>query len=522
MAGDRVGQQLGNYRLLRLLGEGGFAEVFLGEHVYLNSQAAIKVLHTRLGQDDQEVFLSEARTIVRLKHPHIVRVLEFGIEGTTPFLVMDYAPQGTLRERHPRGTLVPLEVVQSYVRQVGEALHYAHEQKCIHRDIKPENMLLGERGEVVLSDFGIATIAQSTRYQQTEAVAGTAAYMAPEQFQGKPRPASDQYALGIVLYEWLTGTRPFHGSFLEISGQHLHVSPPRLREKLPDLPPAVEEVVLTALAKEPKERFATMQAFATAFEFACQESGVFFAPTLRSSTPPPSALPLSTPTPFSLSTPTPPAASHLPPTSAVAPVNRPPGDSSEPSSPDRISASQPAPPATRSLATPKPASLVRTQEQKQAKGGLSRRKVLVAGGTLVGVAAVGVSIPTLVIPLVRRATFHQEMTTSPQVPEIHVGTGYDASTSSIRGEQATFTVGEEVFVSYTVSTISTSDSLRPHIAVHLFRGDSLQATVSEFDDFQVTAFAAHDSSQTITQTGSYKWEIEYNGTPKASITFQVV
>src|SRR6266446_8425610 len=98
---DRIGQQLGNYRLLRLLGQGGFAEVYLGEHIYLDTAAAIKVLHTQLDSDDVEHFRTEARTIARLMHPHIVRVLDFGLEGLTPFLVMDYAPNGTLRQRHP-------------------------------------------------------------------------------------------------------------------------------------------------------------------------------------------------------------------------------------------------------------------------------------------------------------------------------------------------------------------------------------------------------------------------------------
>src|SRR5713226_9215827 len=105
MAG-RVGQHLGNYRLLRLLGQGGFADVYLGEHIYLKTPAAIKVLQTRLAKDDLQGFLSEARAIANLVHPNIVRVLEFGVEGDTPFLVMDYAPNGTLRQRHPKGSRV--------------------------------------------------------------------------------------------------------------------------------------------------------------------------------------------------------------------------------------------------------------------------------------------------------------------------------------------------------------------------------------------------------------------------------
>lgn len=218
---DYVGQQFGNYRLVRLLGEGGFAQVYLGEHLHLKSLAAIKVLHARLGKADQADFLTEARTIARLKHPHIVRVLDFGVAEGLPYLVMDYAANGALRARYPRGARFPLGTILPDLQQVAEALQYAHEQRLIHRDIKPENMLLDERCNVVLSDFGIATGAHSSHSQQTEAIVGTVSYMAPEQLQGRPRTASDQYALGVVVYEWLTGTRPFQGSFTEVASQHL-------------------------------------------------------------------------------------------------------------------------------------------------------------------------------------------------------------------------------------------------------------------------------------------------------------
>jgi len=265
---DRVGQQLGNYRLISLLGDGGFAEVYLGEHVYLRTKAAIKVLHTQLAQDGMEGFLNEARTIANLVHPHIVRVLEFGLEGTTPYLVINYAPGGTLRKQHPKGTILPFTTIISYVKQVADALQYAHDQRVIHRDVKPENMLVGEHDELLLSDFGIAIVDQSSRYSSTQNMGGTMAYIAPEQIKGHPRTASDQYSLGIVVYEWLSGDRPFHGSMMEIVGQHLAASPPALCEKMPTLSPDVEHVVLTALAKDPKQRFGSVQEFAAALEQA--------------------------------------------------------------------------------------------------------------------------------------------------------------------------------------------------------------------------------------------------------------
>jgi len=263
---EHVGQHLGNYRLIQLLGQGNFASVYLGEHIHLHTQAAVKVLHGQLAGHDVEGFLSEARTLARLRHPHIVQVLDFAVEGTTPFLVLDYAPGGNLRNLHPKGTLLSLDTVVTYVRQVAEALQYAHQAKLIHRDIKPENMLLGRSNEVLLSDFGIALMIQSSRSQHSQDTAGTIAYMAPEQLRGKPSPASDQYALGIVVYEWFCGDRPFHGTFAELYSQHLSVAPPPLCERVPTIPPAVEQVVLKALAKDPKGRFANMRAFAVALE----------------------------------------------------------------------------------------------------------------------------------------------------------------------------------------------------------------------------------------------------------------
>jgi len=190
------------------------------------------------------------------------------VENGIPFLIMDYAPNGTLRQRHPKGAVLPPAVFIPYVKQVSSALQYAHDRKFIHRDVKPENMLLGSRGEVLLSDFGLVLIAQSTGSRSIQEMSGTIAYMAPEQLQGKPHPASDQYSLGIIVYEWLTGDRPFNGAFVEIASQHMLTPPAPLHEKRPGIAPAIEEVVLTALAKSPQQRFASIQAFATALEQA--------------------------------------------------------------------------------------------------------------------------------------------------------------------------------------------------------------------------------------------------------------
>jgi predicted ATPase/DNA-binding CsgD family transcriptional regulator len=269
----RVGQQLGNYRLMQLLERGNFAEVYLGTHIYLNTQAAIKVLHGELAHQDMEGFLTEARTIARLRHPHIVQVLDFGVEDMTPFLVMDYAPGGNLRELHPKGTQLLLETILSYVKQIANALQYAHHEQVIHRDIKPENMLLGRSNEILLNDFGIAVLIQSISSRKTQNNAGTIAYMAPEQIQAHPSAASDQYALGVVVYEWLSGECPFSGTWTEIAAKHLLVPPPPLHEKVPIISLAVERVVLKALAKDPRERFRSVRDFAMSLEEAWQ-SGV--------------------------------------------------------------------------------------------------------------------------------------------------------------------------------------------------------------------------------------------------------
>lgn len=268
---DYIGKRLGNYQLTRLLGVGGFAQVYLGEHIYLGTQAAIKVLSTQQ-VNDLDWFRIEARTIARLIHPNIVRILEFGVEDTIPFLVQDYAPRGTLRQLHPRGTSVPLAAVNTYVKQVAEALQYAHDEKLVHRDVKPENMLLGRNSEVLLSDFGIAQVSQTVGNQSLQNVAGTLVYMAPEQIQGQPRRASDQYSLGIIVYEWLTGARPFDGSLTEIISQQLVAVPLPLRTRKPDISPAVEQVVMMALAKNPEQRFGSIRAFANALEQASQSS----------------------------------------------------------------------------------------------------------------------------------------------------------------------------------------------------------------------------------------------------------
>lgn len=265
-----IGQRFGSYRLLRLIGEGGFAQVYLGEHIHLQTQAAIKVLTTTLTKEEIAQFRNEARLMMNMNHPHIIRVLDFGIQGAVPFLVMSYAPGGSLRGKYPRGSRLPFGEVVFSVNQIASALQYIHDRKLIHRDVKPENLLITQDGSIALSDFGIAVVAHSERSLSQEDIGGTGVYMAPELFEGKPRTASDQYALGIVAYEWLTGTPPFRGSITQLAHQHALTPPRPLREQV-TVSSQVEAVILRALAKDPRARFPTVKHFALALEEAMDE-----------------------------------------------------------------------------------------------------------------------------------------------------------------------------------------------------------------------------------------------------------
>lgn len=268
----RQGDLVGNYRLIGWLGRGAFADVYLGEHIYLRMQSAIKMLHVRLSEQAVKDFLNEACTIARLDHPNIVRILDYGVENGTPFLVMAYAPNGCLQQRFPQGMRLSLEQVVPLVQQMASALDYAHKQGVIHRDVKPENMLIGARDQVLLSDFGLVLVTQSMASQTANGLVGTALYMAPEMLEGKVHFASDQYALGIVTYQWLCGQCPFTGSFIQVGTQHLLTPPSSLCERVPGLHPSVEQVVFKALAKDRVQRYENVTAFANALQEASREA----------------------------------------------------------------------------------------------------------------------------------------------------------------------------------------------------------------------------------------------------------
>jgi eukaryotic-like serine/threonine-protein kinase len=270
-------QRLGNYWITGRLGRGGFANVYLGEHVSLRKLAAIKVLNGRPTREKLERFWAEASITDELSHRHIVQVFDFEEESAPPFLVMHYARYGDLKARH-QGEWLPLDAIISYVKQIADALEYAHRRGVIHCDVKPDNILLDADGTVLVSDFGVAV--STDRYASVPRIfGGTATYRAPEQYWGRSLPASDQYSLGIMVYEWLSGRPPFYGSSSEeISMKHVHDAPPPLWRTAPSTPPAVQSVVLRALEKDPDERFPSVGCFALALEQAYQEDEDTLAP----------------------------------------------------------------------------------------------------------------------------------------------------------------------------------------------------------------------------------------------------
>lgn len=267
--GDRnIGRLIGNYRVLAEIGAGGFGKVYRGEHVYLTERiVAIKFLHTHLSSvEEREQFLQEAHFLEKLKHSHMLQVFDVGIDEGFPYLVTEYAPNGSLRNHIKQfaPNFLPVEEVIRILSQIGQPLYYAHQQQIIHRDLKPENILFNANDEALLSDFGIATTL-STASVKAVGLIGTPLYMAPEQFQGIISKESDQYALGCITYELVTGQPPFNApDFFALGFRHLSATPVPPRQINPDLPEHVEQAILKALAKQRNERHTDIRAFINA------------------------------------------------------------------------------------------------------------------------------------------------------------------------------------------------------------------------------------------------------------------
>ena len=320
---DYVGRSLGRYRLEKLLGQGGMAEVHQATDTKLARTVAVKVIlatHAIKG-DFLERFLREARMVASLEHPNILPVYDFGEDNGVPFLVMPYLSGGTLRERLRAGA-APLALASAWITQLADALDAAHAAGVLHRDVKPANVLVDRNDRLFLADFGIAKMLENqSGLTATGVVVGTPIYMAPEQAQGRPAtPATDRYALAVVAYEILCGRPPFDGDNpLSLMHQHVSSPPPPLSARIGGLPAGLDAVLSQALAKDPAARPPTCRALADAVA-ALAPSGI---------TPPPSlagrgASPGSTTWPTILSTPEIRPATVAPGTTPWAPPSTPP------------------------------------------------------------------------------------------------------------------------------------------------------------------------------------------------------
>jgi serine/threonine protein kinase/N-acetylneuraminic acid mutarotase len=279
-----IGRTIGQYRVVEQLGMGGMATVYKAYHPAMERYVALKIPPEYLTRDPnfRARFIREARTLARLEHPHILPVYDFGEEDGLPYMVMRYVDGGTLRELMAKGPL-PLDQALRLVREVAEALGYAHRQGVTHRDVKPANVLLDRNGAALLTDFGIAKILdENTELTGAGVALGTPQYMAPEQVQGKPVDArTDIYSLGVVLYEVTTGRRPFAAETpLALAMMHVSESLPLPRQVNPAVPDAVERIILRAMAKDPADRFQTAEELATALQLLSTEPRPAMDPTV--------------------------------------------------------------------------------------------------------------------------------------------------------------------------------------------------------------------------------------------------
>lgn len=279
------------YELEQKIGEGGMARVYLGRDLRLNRRVAIKALHEHYAADVTflQRFHHEAQAAAGLRHPCIVNVYDVGQDGDIHYIVMEYVEGSDLKSLILRNGPLPINHAVAIAEDVAEGLEAAHRIGMVHRDVKPQNILVSPAGEVKITDFGIAKSSLSTALTETGVTFGTADYLSPEQARGfAATPRSDIYALGVTLYEMLTGHLPFTGeNAVAVAMQHVSVDPPPPRMFNPHIPPRLEELVLVALSKNPDERPASGREFAQmlhAYRMASQDATIV-RPAPRSSQP---------------------------------------------------------------------------------------------------------------------------------------------------------------------------------------------------------------------------------------------
>jgi serine/threonine protein kinase len=297
-----IGMMLGNYRVLQLIGTGGMGEVYLAEDARLNRQVAIKVLRIEYSELDTDreatrLFQREGKAIARLEHPNILPLFEYGEHNANgislTYLVMPYRQEGSLANwlQKRSSTILTPQDVAHLVTQAANALQFAHDHNIIHRDVKPSNFLItNDRGDnpnrpnIQLADFGIAKLTTASANTGTSII-GTPLYMAPEQWQGQPVPATDQYALAIMAYELLVGHPPFKGRLETMLYEHLLSQPVPPSKFNAAISTDIDQVILQALAKRPSDRFGSIAKFAQALEIASQSQlkplPIIFPPQIK-------------------------------------------------------------------------------------------------------------------------------------------------------------------------------------------------------------------------------------------------
>jgi serine/threonine-protein kinase len=275
MIGELIG---GRYEIEELVGTGGMSSVYRARDRVLERRVALKILHEHFSADPEYVerFRREARAIARLNHPNIVTVIDRGEFGKRQFIVFEHIPGENLKEVVEREGQLPVAQALALTHQIARGLAFAHQHGVVHRDVKPQNVLLDESGTAKVTDFGIArSLDPGEELTQTGTLLGTSDYIAPEQASGEPIDArSDQYSLGVLLYELLTGAVPYPAdSFMAVAMRHLRDPVPSVRERRRDVPDRVDKIVVRAMAKSPADRFPSIEAMMGAIEGALADTG---------------------------------------------------------------------------------------------------------------------------------------------------------------------------------------------------------------------------------------------------------
>jgi serine/threonine-protein kinase len=262
-----VGEVLAErYELEELVGAGGMSSVYRAHDRLLDRKVALKILHQQYSDDDEYVqrFRHEARSVAALSHPNIVTVIDRGEHGGRQFIVFEYVRGDNLKQLLEREGRIPIQTALELAIQVARGLSFAHQNGLVHRDVKPQNVLLNGDGQAKVTDFGIArSLDVKHGMTQTGTVLGTSDYIAPEQAQGlRVDECSDVYSLGVVLYELLANEVPYKGeNFVAVAMRHISEPPPPVRDKRRDVSPRLEAVVMCAMAKDPADRFPSMDEF---------------------------------------------------------------------------------------------------------------------------------------------------------------------------------------------------------------------------------------------------------------------